>query len=177
TSAPSLAAAMNAPARLDRDSRISSVNSALPPPASSRARSGRPYASQAAAGSWRKLARNCGSVRSRVSSSAARASASGWDCTVDPSIAAPPPGRNSAPGQREHGRQHQQVEEAEQRPDDGSRRDRLERPVVVLRDHDHEADDEDRPDEAGNAIDRDRARLGLPGPPRQPAQQPLAGAA
>src|SRR5919201_3953859 len=73
---PSMAAAIITPARLDLDSRTSSVYIALPAPSDiSWARSSSPASRQAAAGSRRKRARNAGSA-SRRSISLAATSAS-----------------------------------------------------------------------------------------------------
>src|SRR4051794_13225552 len=67
-----MAAAIITPARLDLDSRMSSVCIALPPPTDiSWARSSSPASRQAAAGSRRNFARNAGSASSRSISFAA----------------------------------------------------------------------------------------------------------
>src|SRR3954471_12365120 len=71
-----MAAAIITPARLDLDSRMSSVYIALPPPTDiSRASSSSPASRQAAAGSRRNFVRNAGSA-SRRSISFAPTSAS-----------------------------------------------------------------------------------------------------
>ena len=73
TPMPSMAAAIITPARLERDSRTSSVCIALPAPSCiSSARPSSPASRHAATGSRRKRSRNAGSASSRSISRAAR---------------------------------------------------------------------------------------------------------
>src|SRR3954462_14016032 len=83
-----MAAAIITPARLDLDSRMSSVYIALPPPTDiSRASSSSPASRQAAAGSRRNLARNAGSASSRSISFAATSAS---DVATAGSLPVPP---------------------------------------------------------------------------------------
>src|SRR5213082_2222425 len=101
---PSMAAAIITPARLDLDSRRSSVCIALPPPSDiSSASSSRPASRQAPAGSRRKRARNAGSASRRsISFAATSASEAAMSATSGPGPLAQRAGEDDDDRQEEH---------------------------------------------------------------------------
>src|SRR3954451_16850331 len=164
---PSMAAAIITPARLDFDSRTSSVIIALPAPSDiSSARLSSPAARQAPAGSRRNSARNDGSA-SRRSISWAAMSAS--DVAMSLSAAA----IEQRLGHRhDHGDEERHPEGYQDRPHDIARGELLHDRLVAQREADPEQRHEDRPAEAEHRVAGEHRRVARLGAlARQPARE------
>src|SRR5919197_6089344 len=152
---PSMAAAIITPARLDFDSRTSSVIIALPAPSAiSSARLSSPAARHALAGSRRNSARNPGSASRRSISLAA----------MSLSDAATSLSAEAIDQRLRHGDDHRDEEHHPQRdehgPDDVGRRELLHDRLVAQRESDREQPHHEQPAEAEDRVAREHRRVG-----------------
>src|SRR5688500_18120570 len=152
---PSMAAAIITPARLDFDSRWSSVIIALPAPIDiSSASSSRPALRQALAGSRRNSVRNAGSPSSRSIS---------WAAMSASEVATSAPA-HALPQRLDEHDQHRDEEDEPQRrehgPHDVVRREVVHHRLVAQRQPDREERREARPHEAEDRVAREHGGVG-----------------
>src|SRR3954471_4754753 len=168
-----MAAAIITPARLDLDSRMSSVYIALPPPTDiSRASSSSPASRQAAAGSRRNFVRNAGSASRRSISFAAP---SALDVAISADLY-PPPLAQRLEEHDDHRQEERHPERRHHAVDHGLGQQRHEDLLVAQRHGDGEARGEHGPADPEQAVAREHRRISGLGFAAQPPGELLLGA-